>query len=122
MPVSRAGRTLTGEQTLALCQTADQILGQLQAQYANASVEERDYVWFIHGTVLLSVANAYVAIDGARTARVCDDSERAWQGLGNISPTVSYRDAVSTSEQTVMSIIRLCRSEQGAPGWARPLP
>jgi len=107
---------------LQACLDADGALAGLIAANPVVPDYERDFLLFTKATVELSVGGAYGAIDGVRSARVCEKSEQSWATAGQIPADSPFSDSVRRTEQGSIDTIRLCRNEQGTPAWGRPLP
>jgi hypothetical protein len=93
---------------------------------ANPTLSGHDWnVYYIVSAMGQSrIGNAYGIIDGARTARVCERVERAWDMVSrtNASASPGYTDMINNLRQTTIGTTRLCRNEKGTPVGATPLP
>jgi hypothetical protein len=70
------------------------------------------------------VGNSMGIVDGARTARVCDRVERAWDQVSKIDAAASpsYAAVIKNLTDSSVTTTRLCRTEKGTPAGAAPLP
>jgi hypothetical protein len=71
-----------------------------------------------------AVASSYGKIDGVRSARVCDRTERGWMSVSQIKKAESPAYAVMVDQLVASSVgaITKCRQEFGTPAGATPLP
>ena len=104
---------------IAECESAEQAVIDLQAQYPDALLWEKDVTWLMRAGIHMQVSGAYGDADGVRSARVCERTERWWLALGNITPGSAFDQSGNGADQ---NLVRQCRSEHGTPSWARPLP
>ena len=70
------------------------------------------------------VAGSYGAIDGVRSARVCDRTERGWTLISQVNKAQSptYVGTIDNLVRSSISAISKCRQENGTPAGAAPLP
>ncbi len=106
-------------QGITRCQADIATIEALQAQNPNALPWEKDFTWLMSAGMHLALSGAYGDADGVLLVRVCDETERWWFQLGNITPGSDFDQRGSAEDQ---ALVRRCRNEQGTPSWARPLP
>jgi len=70
------------------------------------------------------VASTYGKIDGVRSARVCDRTERGWVSVSQVNKADSPAYAAMVDRLVASSVgaIGKCRQEFGTPAGATPLP
>ncbi|MDP3739317.1 MAG: hypothetical protein Q8R02_18150 [Hyphomonadaceae bacterium] len=70
------------------------------------------------------VAGSYGRIDGVRSARVCDRTERSWALISQLNKTQSpgYAPMMDQLVASTIPAITKCRQENGTPAGAPSLP
>jgi hypothetical protein len=97
----------------------------LKAQTPSVAGHDLNVYLVVNSMALSRVGNALAYQDGnRRTARVCTKMEESWANVSRIdlSASPNYAAVIKNLRNSSISVVGKCRSENGVPASAMPLP
>jgi hypothetical protein len=116
--------TETAAAAIAACEKVIADVAALKAQTPVAGHDLNLYL-VVNSMALSRIGHSFAYQDGnRRTARVCTKMEESWANVSQIEPSASptYAAVIKDLRKSSISVLGKCRSENGAPPGATPLP
>lgn len=122
-----AAQTTTPEAASGAIIACEKLISDLDVlKQANPSLSGHDLNVFliVRGMGETRVASSYGNIDGVRSARVCERTERSWTLTSQVNKAQSpgYAAMIDKLVGSAIPAISKCRQEFGTPIGAAPLP
>lgn len=99
-------------------------MGGLVTQSAPLSAHDTNVDLIVRTMAISRVGRAYAHLDGVRSGRVCQKMEESWALVSRIDAAASptYTGMIDSLRTSQIDVVAKCRSEQGMPASAVPLP
>ena len=115
----------TAAAAVTACTPVGQNMAALKDKTPGIAGHDLNVHHIVTSMALTRIGNAYSFQDGnRRTARVCVQMELAWKEVAQVDPAASpgYAAVIKQLRDSSINVIGKCRSENGTPAGAPPLP
>lgn len=116
--------TTNPDGAIAACSKFVGDMGGLVTQSSPLSAHDTNVDLIVRTMAISRVGRAYAHLDGVRSGRVCQKMEESWALVSRINAAASpaYTSMIGSLRTSQIDVVAKCRSEQGMPTGAVPLP